>query len=59
MQKFSELYNSKYDFKQEIQAARELAKKTLVKILRVKKITLIVYNTLYRKCSEQLNFLNL
>ena len=52
MEKFSELYNNKYDSVEKAQAAREHAKEILNEILRVKAITKRQYNTLYKKCEK-------
>ena len=52
MEKFSELYNNKYDSDDKAQAAREHAKEILNELLRVKAITKRQYNTLYKKCEK-------
>ena len=51
-EKFSELYNNKYDSVEKEQAAREHAKEILNELLRVKAITKRPYNTLYKKCEK-------
>ena len=52
MEKFLELYNSKYDSIEQSQAAREHGKEILNELLRVKAITKRQYNTLYKKCDK-------
>ena len=52
MEKFTEIYNSKYDSIEQSQAAREHGKEILNELLRVKAITKRQYNTLYKKCDE-------
>ena len=52
MEKFTELYNSKYASNEEAQNARERGKKILNELLRVKAITKRQYNTLYKKCDK-------
>ena len=46
MEKFSELYNSKYDSNEKAQVAHEHANEILVEFSRVKKITRKEYNAL-------------
>ena len=53
MEKFSELYNNKYDSVEKAQTAREHAKEILNELLRVKAITKRQYNTLYKKCEKK------
>ena len=50
MEKFTELYNSKYASNEEAQVAREHGKEILNELLRVKAITKRQYNALYKKC---------
>ena len=52
MEKFTELYNSKYASNEEAQVAREHCKENLNELLRVKAITKRQYNTLYKKCES-------
>ena len=52
MEKFTELYNSKYDSIEQSQGAREHGKEILNELLRVKAITRRQFNTLYKKCDE-------
>ena len=52
MEKFTELYNSKYASNEEAQVARERGKVILNELLRVKAITKRHNNTLYKKCDE-------
>ena len=52
MEKFSELYNNKYDSHEKAQAAREHAKEILNELLRVKAITKRQYNGLQKKCEK-------
>ena len=52
MEKFTELYNSKYASNEEVQVARERGKEVLNEILRVKAITKRQYTSLYKKCDE-------
>ena len=49
MEKFTELYNNKYESFEESQPAREHCKEILAELLRVKAITKREYNTLYKK----------
>ena len=46
MEKFSELYNNKYDSDEKAQAARAHAKEILNEVLRVKERTKRQYNSL-------------
>ena len=52
MEKFTELYNNKYDSAEKAQAARKHAKEILNELLRVKVITKRQYNNLYKKCEK-------
>ena len=52
MEKFTELYNNKYENFEQSQSARELCKEILAELLRVKAITKREYNTLYKKCEK-------
>ena len=52
MEKFTELYKSKYASNEEAQVAREYGKEILNELLRVKAITKKYCNTLYEKCEE-------
>ena len=52
MEKFSELYNNKYDSDEKAPAARKHAKEILYETLGVKAITERQYNTLYKKCEQ-------
>ena len=52
MEKFSELYNNKYDSMEQSQAAREHGKEILNELLRVKAITKRQFNTLYKMCNQ-------
>ena len=52
MEKFTELYNSKYTSNEEVQVARERGKEILNELLRVKGITKRQYNALYKKCDK-------
>ena len=52
MEKFTELYNIKYENFEQSQSARELCKEILGELLRVKAITKREYNTLYKKCEK-------
>ena len=52
MEKFIELYNSKYPSNEEAQVARERGKEILNEMLRVKAIIKRHYKTLYKKCDE-------
>ena len=52
MEKFTELYNNKYDSVEKDQAARKHAMEILNELLRVKAITKRDYNTLYKKCDK-------
>ena len=54
MEKFTELYNSKFASNEEAQVARERGKEILIELLIVKAITKRHYNTLYKKCDEEL-----
>ena len=50
MDKFTELYKSKYTSIEEAQVAREHCKKILNELLRVKALTNRMYDSLYKKC---------
>ena len=52
MEKFTELYNSKYASIEEAQVACERGKEILNELLRVKAIIKRQYNTLYKKCDK-------
>ena len=52
MEKFTELYNNKYENFEQSQSAREHCKEILVELLRVKAITKREYKTLYKKCEK-------
>ena len=52
MEKFTELYNNKYENFEQSQSARELCMEILAELLRVKAITKREYNTLYKKCEK-------
>ena len=52
MEKFTELYNSKYASNEESRVACEHGKEILNELLRVKTITKRQYNTLYKKCDK-------
>ena len=52
MEKFTELYNNKYENFEQSQPAREHCKEILAELLRVKAITKRDYNTLYKKCEK-------
>ena len=52
MEKFTELYNNKYESFEESQPAREHCKEILAEFLRVKAITKREYNTLYKNCEK-------
>ena len=52
MEKFTEIYDKKYENFEQSQPAREHCKEILAELLRVKTITKREYNTLYKKCEK-------